>query len=163
MAPHGYNNTTQTVREGKVQRRPANYRTGGTITKLLIFGFRTFLWHASAIFVPVLLLSTDNNLLPQKIENARQKMELAEVEASLQSPIESRTSKTNQLHRNTAIGNLHNVLIHGMTFDYSRSFGNILCCCRPTIKINYASGHLIHVIFLHLNHFHLHVSLQLTA
>ena len=112
MAPHGYNNTTQTVREGKVQQRPANYRTGGTITKLLIFGFRTFLWHASAIFVPVLLLSTDNNLLPQKIENARQKMELAEVEASLQSPIESRTSKTNQLQRNTAIGqNLHNVLI----------------------------------------------------
>ena len=53
--------------------------------------------------------------------------------------------------------------IHGMSFDYSRSFGNILCCCRPTIKINYASGHLLHVIFLHLNHFHLHVSLQLTA
>ena len=34
-------------------------------------------------------------------------MKLAEVEASLQSPIEPRTSKTNQLHRNTAIGHLH--------------------------------------------------------
>ena len=52
MAPHGYNNTTQTVSEGKVQWRPANYRTGGKITKLLIFGLGTFLWHASALFVP---------------------------------------------------------------------------------------------------------------
>ena len=50
-------------------------------------------------------------------------MKLAEVKASLQSPIESRTSKTNQLHRNTAIGqHLHNVLIKLFLVSYLIKF-----------------------------------------
>ena len=50
-------------------------------------------------------------------------MKLAEVEASLLSPIELRTSKTNQLHRNTAIGqHLHNVLIKIFLVTYLIKF-----------------------------------------
>ena len=54
MAPHGYNTTTKLRQSARVKcsRGLQIIEQVEKITKLLIFGLRTFLWHASAKFVP---------------------------------------------------------------------------------------------------------------